>query len=385
MDERVFFAAAPSYSQSAVDAAVEQLLRQLPAAVLLAPGKTVLLKPNLLCAAAPEKAVTTHPAVVKAVIRAAKRRGVAASDIIVADSPGGPHASGLVKAAWKASGIAAACAEEGVGLYTGAASGEAPKAEGAKRRFTFLEPVLAADVLIDLPKAKTHMMTGLSAATKNLFGCIPGLQKAELHMRFPDRERFGRMMAEVWQCVRPDLVVMDAVLAMEGDGPAGGAPRRVGCLIGGEDAWGIDLAVCRMMGLAPDSVPYLAGGMKLGLCPAALDERRLCGDTELAQPIPGWKLPSGAVRLDFTNRFPRGLRWAAPAITRFAAPRPRVRRSGCIGCGKCAEICPQKTIRVENGKAQILPARCIRCFCCHEMCPVKAIDVYRPLGALFNL
>ena len=155
MDERVFFAAAPSYSQSAVDDAVEGFFRQLPAAVLLAPGKKVLLKPNLLSGTAPEKAVTTHPAVVAAVIRAAKRRGVAAADITVADSPGGPHASGLVKAAWKASGIAAVCAEEGVQLYTGIASGEAPKAEGAKRRFTLLEPVLAADVIIDLPKCKT--------------------------------------------------------------------------------------------------------------------------------------------------------------------------------------------------------------------------------------
>ena len=380
----ILFCSLPDYAdQAAVDAAVERIFAACPAAGRIGPAANVTLKPNLLAKHPPEHAVTTHPAVVRAVIRAVKRRG--AQQITLADSPGGVYTPAVLHGIYRASGLAQVCEEEGAALYDACEFGPRKTGGGLVQEFNLIRPVLEADFLIDLPKMKTHVMTGMTGAVKNLFGCIPGLQKAELHMRFPDRERFGRMMAEVWQCVRPDLVVMDAVLAMEGDGPAGGTPRRVGCLIGGEDAWGIDLAVCRMMGLAPDSVPYLAGGMKLGLCPAALDERRLCGDTELAQPIPGWELPSGAVRLDFTNRFPRGLRWAAPAITRFAAPRPRVRRSGCIGCGKCAEICPQKTIRVENGKAKILPARCIRCFCCHEMCPVKAIDVYRPLGALFNL
>ena len=221
MDERVFFAAAPDYSQDTVDAAVERLLQQLPAAALLAPGKKVLLKPNLLSGTAPEKAVTTHPAAVTAVIRAAKRRGVAASDITVADSPGGPHASGLVKSAWKASGLAAVCAEEGVRLCTGAASGEAPKTEGAKRRFTLLEPVLAADVIIDLPKCKTHMMTGLSAATKNLFGCIPGLQKAEWHMRCPKKEDFGDMLVDLLLTVKP---CWTAWWATRATAPAAAAP-----------------------------------------------------------------------------------------------------------------------------------------------------------------
>ena len=89
--------------------------------------------------------------------------------------------------------------------------------------------------------------------------------------------------------------------------------------------------------------------------------------------------------MDFSNRFPKPLRWAAPTVVKLAAPRPRIRRAKCIGCGKCAEICPQKTIHLQDKKARIDPAHCIRCFCCHEMCPVKAIDVYRPLGALFNL
>lgn len=306
MDERVFFAAAPSYSQSAVDDAVEGLFRQLPAAVLLAPGKKVLLKPNLLSGTAPEKAVTTHPAVVKAVIRAAKRRGVAAADITVADSPGGPHASGLVKAAWKASGIAAVCAEEGVQLYTGTASGEAPKAEGAKRRFTLLEPVLAADVIIDLPKCKTHMMTGLSAATKNLFGCIPGLQKAEWHMRCPQKEDFGDMLIDLLLTVKPSFAVLDGVVAHEGNGPSGGSPRPLGFLAAAEDMLSMDLALCRMLGLAPESVPYLAAAGRRGLCPAAFDPALAAGETALFAPVENFRLPDSWRKMNFSDSAPPG-------------------------------------------------------------------------------
>ncbi len=377
MDERVFFAAAPSYSQSAVDDAVEGLFRQLPAAVLLAPGKKVLLKPNLLSGTAPEKAVTTHPAVVAAVIRAVKRRGVAAADITVADSPGGPHASGLVKAAWKASGIAAVCAEEGVQLYTGTVSGEAPKAEGAKRRFTLLEPVLAADVIIDLPKCKTHMMTGLSAATKNLFGCIPGLQKAEWHMRCPKKEDFGDMLIDLLLTVKPSFAVLDGVVGHEGNGPSGGSPRPLGFLAAAEDMLSMDLALCRMLGLAPESVPYLAAAQKRGLCPAAFDPALAAGETALFAPVENFRLPDSWRKMNFSDSAPRAVRWAVPAVEKWVAPRPQIAPARCIGCGRCAEICPQHTIELKNKKAHIKPKDCIRCFCCHEVCPVQAIDTKR--------
>lgn len=377
MDERVFFAAAADYSRETVDAAVERLFQQLPAASLLAPGKKVLLKPNLLSGTAPEKAVTTHPAVVAAVIRAAKRRGVAAQDITVADSPGGPHASGLVKSAWKASGIAAVCAEEGVSLYTGTASGKAPKAEGAKRRFTLLEPVLAADVIIDLPKCKTHMMTGLSAATKNLFGCIPGLQKAEWHMRCPKKEDFGDMLIDLLLTVKPAFAVLDGVVGHEGNGPSGGSPRPLGFVAAAENLLSMDLALCVMLGLAPESVPYLAAAQRRGLCPAAFDPALAAGETALFAPVDNFRLPDSWRKMNFSDSAPRAVRWAVPAVEKWVAPRPKIAPARCIGCGRCAEICPQHTIEVKNKKAHIKPKDCIRCFCCHEVCPVQAIDTKR--------
>ena len=212
MDDKVYFAAAGSYDPAAVEAAVERLFCQLPAAAAVGPGKKVLLKPNLLAKHGPDKAVTTHPEVLRAVIRAVKRRG--ADDLLVADSPGGPYTPALVKSIYKASGLAAVCQEEQVPLYTACESAAAPAAGGAAaKEFTLLRPVLEADVLIDLPKLKTHMMTGLSAATKNLFGCIPGLQKAEWHMRLPEKERFGEMLVDLLETVKPAFAVLDAGVA----------------------------------------------------------------------------------------------------------------------------------------------------------------------------
>ena len=373
MDKNVYFAAVPDYDQQQLDAAVEQLFRALPAAQDLG-GKRVLLKPNLLAKHAPEKAVTTHPALVRAVIWAVRRRG--AASITVADSPGGVYNPGILRTIYKVSGLADVCREEGAALYTECKSREVEAAGELVRRFTLLEPVLDCDVLINLPKLKTHMMTGLSAATKNLFGCIPGLQKAEWHMRFPDRERFGQMLVDLLCTVKPGFAVLDGILAQEGDGPAGGTPRPVGILAAAEDHLQLDLALCLMLGIRPADVPYLNAAIGRGLCPPVFDPARAAGQSELCRPIPGYRLPSSWGSVDFADKAPRAVRWAVPAVERLLAPRPVIDKNRCIGCGKCAEICPQQTITMK-GKARIHPARCIRCFCCHEMCPVKAIQTRR--------
>ena len=373
MDKNVYFAAAANYDQQTVDAAVERLFCQLTAAQALG-GKRVLLKPNLLAKHTPERAVTTHPAMVRAVIRAVRRRG--AASITVADSPGGVYNPGILRSLYKVSGLTDVCREEGAALYTDCKSREVPAKGQMVKQFTLLEPVLDCDVIINLPKLKTHMMTGLSAATKNLFGCIPGLQKAEWHMRFPDKERFGGMLVDLLCTVKPGFAILDGILAQEGDGPAGGTPRMVGIVAAAEDHLQMDLALCRMLGIRPKDVPYLNAAISRGLCPEQFDPACAKGEGELCRPIPGYRLPSSWGSVDFADKAPRAVRWAVPAVERLLAPRPVINKSRCIGCGKCAEICPQHTITVQ-GKAHIHAARCIRCFCCHEMCPVKAIDTRR--------
>ena len=373
MSREVYCYAVPEYDSPALEAAVEDIFAKSAAAASLSAQSRVLLKPNLLAKHAPEKAVTTHPAVVAAVCAALHRRG--ARHITLADSPGGQYTPGVMKAIYRTSGLEAVCGKYGVALYTGCRARER-RTDGVRvREFNLIEPVHEAGFIIDLPKIKTHVMTGMSCAVKNLFGTIPGLQKAEMHMRFPEKERFGEMLVDLCETVRPDLVIADGILAMEGDGPAGGMPRKLGLLLGGEDAYTLDLAVCRMMNLPARNVPYLAAAMARGVCAETLDETLLRGDVEAAAPRTDYKLPAGCSGVSFAHSAPRFLRWAVPGVEQMIAPRPKIDRRKCIGCGKCAEICPGHTIAVRDKKARIDPKGCIRCFCCHEMCPVKAIEV----------
>ena len=220
---------AAEYTPACCEAAVERVFCLLKAPEAIGPDTKILLKPNLLSKSAPEKAVTTHPEMVRAVIRACVRRGARPENITLADSAGGLYNPAGVQALYKVCGMAAVCAEEGVNLYTACESVPCAVENGAVvRQFELLRPVLEADFIIDLPKFKTHVMTGMTAATKNLFGCIPGLKKAEWHTRFPDRERFGRMLIDLLLTVKPAMAVLDGIVGMEGDGPGGGEPRAVG-------------------------------------------------------------------------------------------------------------------------------------------------------------
>ena len=329
MGKEVHCYSVPDYASAALAAAVEDIFAQSAAARALGPRSRVLVKPNLVAKHAPEKAVTTHPAVLDTVCAALRRRGV--ESITVADSPGGLYNPAVMKSIYKASGLLAVCERHGALAYT-ACEAAPRKTDGVRvKEFSLLRPVLEADFIIDLPKVKTHVMTGMSCAVKNLFGTVPGLQKAEFHMRFPEKEPFGEMLVDLCETVRP----------------------------------------------------YLAAAHARGLCEAALDEALLRGDTQAAAPVADYKLPAGFADISFADKAPRALRWAVPGVEKWLAPRPKIHRSKCIGCGKCAEICPGHTITVENGKAHIVPRACIRCFCCHEMCPAKAIDVKR--AGIFNL
>lgn len=366
-----------SYDADAVREAVEAVFAVWDGAAALKAGTRVLLKPNLLARHAPDKAVTTHPAVVRAVIDALVARGVRAADITVADSPGGVYNEGVMRAIYRVSGMEDVCEATGAKLYMGCRARQR-RAEGELvRSFHLIEPVHDADVIIDLPKIKTHVMMGMTCAVKNLFGTIPGLEKAELHMRFPDKQRFGEMLVDLCGAVRPSLVIADGVVGMEGDGPAGGVPRALNVVLGGADPYEIDLAVCRMMDLEPENVPYLDAALRRGVCQRVNGPWNILGDADAAAPVAGFRLPRSYADVNFSARVPRPVRWLVPGAEKLIAPHPVIERGRCVGCGKCAEICPQHTISLKKGRAHIDPSKCIRCFCCHEMCPVKAIRVRR--------
>ncbi len=378
---KVAFVKESSYSTEAVEQAVEYLFSFISCTKKINSESKILLKPNLLAKHVPERAVTTHPEVLRAVIHACVKRGARRENIIVADSAGGLYNPTQMKNLYQGCGLTAIAKEEQVQLYSACESTN-HKVQSGKvvTEFEILNPVLEADIIINLPKFKAHVMTGMTAACKNMFGVIPGLKKSEWHMRFPDKERFGDMIIDLLETITPDFAILDGILAMEGDGPAGGEPREIGVLMASEDMVNLDLAVAQMMGLDPMRVPYLKAAHLRGLGNEKFDSADAVGEVDAFTLIEQWKLPesyqgNGNGYIDFAEYVPSIFRPVVKRLEEAVAPRPVIDKKLCIGCGKCAEICSQDTIEITNKKATIIKQKCIRCFCCHEMCPVKAIEV----------
>lgn len=359
-----------SYEDELLYEAVKRQFAFLAVEKELKPGMKVLLKPNLLMKRRPEEFTTTHPSVASAVVRVLKEYGI--TDIILADSPGGPYAGPLLSGIYNASGFTAASQTAGFSLNTDTGYRETVRMENVLcKQFYLINPVHEADYIIDLCKLKTHGMVGLSGAVKNMFGCIPGLMKPELHFRFPEEERFCEMLVDLCETVRPNLVVVDAVDSMEGDGPSGGTLLHTGMLLAGKNPYDIDLMLCKIIGFEPEKIHTVRIARNRGLSAGSADELTALGDTPAL--FPDFVKPTSH-DVNFSNSMPR---WIPKSILNHFASKPKIIKKGCIGCGKCAESCPAKTIELKARKATIHYDNCIRCFCCHEMCPVKTIEIKR--------
>ncbi|WP_409968546.1 DUF362 domain-containing protein [Bengtsoniella intestinalis] len=378
MSKTVFVQTVTHYNAQLVEQAVETLFSQLEAPQMISSQTRILLKPNILAKHPPEHAVTTHPIVVQAVIHACVRRGAKPANILLADSSGGVYHPSQIKSFYKTCGFASLETSEGISLYTDCQSTVIQTINGrVAKEFDIINPALEADFIINLPKYKTHVMTGMTAACKNMFGLVPGLKKSQWHMRFPDKERFGHMLMDLLEVCPPQMAILDGIIGMEGDGPAGGTPRCAGVLMASEDMVNLDLAIAHMMGLAPMRVPYLQAAYQRGLGDSAIDLSTVVGDLPV---MVDWQLPrsyqgNSESCMDFADHIPKVFTPLIRKIESAIAPQPLVIPSLCIGCGKCKEICPQDTISIVKGKANVHHKQCIRCFCCHEVCPVKAIDI----------
>ena len=374
MRNRVWLAQCPDYGQS-LEEKIERAFDALQVWDKIRPGMRVVLKPNLVMSSKPEQAIITHPAFTAAVGKCVQKAG---GRVIIAESPGGPYTPAAIKAMFRATGyrdMAEAC---GFTLYTDCKSREVTLPQAKRcRELSVVEPFLDRDYLIDLPKLKTHSMVGFSGAVKNLFGTVPGLQKPELHCRFPEREPFSEMLCDLCHFLGPDLSLMDGIWAMEGNGPTGGQRRDLHVIAGSESPWALDVAAASLVGLEPEKIAMLREGHERGYGPLDLSELELVGDPMETLLAPDF-LKAQASSTDFIDRLPKFLR---PAAKKLATPYPRIDKKRCVGCGKCAESCPQHTITLREGKAVIRYQNCIRCFCCHEMCPKHVVQIKR-LGLL---
>ncbi len=327
---------------------------------LIRPGQTVLLKPNLLTDAEPERAKTTHPELARAVIRLVRARG---ANCVVSDSP-----ASVMKIArvWERTGFRRLCEEEGVPLLSLEQEGaEAFEENGVK--FAVARRVLDADVVISLPKVKTHVLTTFTCGVKNLYGCVPGMRKSAMHKVYFRQARFSRVLAGIYAHVRPALTIADGVVAMEGNGPSSGRLTTLGLVAAARDAVALDAVLCEVAGLRSASVPYLREMKRRGL-----------GETDWrAVDVVGESIDS--VRHPFLAPNTTGVRLMPQWLVDLAAPlvwcRPGFSEQ-CVFCGRCVEMCPAGALSMEKGqRPKLNPKACIECCCCHEVCPHHAVEM----------
>jgi len=369
----VFVRLTPDYDGERLYRAVSEFFERTGAQKDILPGARVLLKPNLLSAHRPEACVTTRPELVSAVLRRLDELGV--KDAAVADSPGGPYLKANLKSIYSACGYLRPELEPRLN-YDLSYRGVHSALECGVPIFNIISPVLDADFVIDLAKLKTHSMTTVSASVKNLFGVTPGLQKADLHRRFPDVSAFCRMLCALAVTVKPYMAILDAVDSMEGNGPNGGTPKHTGLLLASRDLFALDSEAVRFTGIPAAKVPLLTEAEKLGLLGP---QPRLSGDP-LVPCDPPFVLPDTIRSTTFADSIPAPVRRLSTAVVdRATRSYPRVDRSVCVGCGKCAESCPKHIITLRKGKASMPRRGCISCFCCQELCPMHAISARRLL------
>lgn len=337
-------------------------------------GTTVFLKLNLLLKKKPEEAVTTHPALIEALVRILQKKGAI---ITLGDSPGGPYLPSRLKSIYRTCGIEKVAEKTGAELNYDVEETHVPFPEGkVSKSFQIISPVLKADKVISLPKLKTHMMTKYTGAVKNQFGVIPGLKKADYHLKMHKIEAFSNMLIDLSLCVNPALHIMDAVIGMEGNGPSGGIPRKVGALIISSDPFALDVAALKLVKIRADLVPTVKGAVSRGLV-GTMRQVAITGNSMEEWDIPPFLVP----KISDNVRFP-----IPEFITRPLRPKPYFLADKCIECGDCADNCPPRALRLTGqGKPQLDLKSCIRCFCCQELCPKQAVVVKRnPLGRILE-
>lgn len=340
----------------------------------VSPGERVLIKPNLLSPAPPDRAITTHPSVVEAVIEQIKLAG---GIPLIAESPGAGlrHDEPNMRRVYSATGMADVAQRTGVELRLDPNPSYAHLPEGKLLKGAQIIPTLKeVDCLVNLPKLKTHVFMGFTGAVKNLFGVIHGVAKTAMHVRFSDELSFASMLLDVARFAGPRLTLMDGVVGLEGNGPgSGGRPREIGIIIAGNDPLEVDLIACRLVGFDIEEIPVFRAALRRGDWKGEWPE--VVGLNPEEASVPDFEKPTSYPPEKRFLRFKRVNRAIEKILEQAVAPRPVPVKGRCIGCGICLQSCPQGAIEIVGGTAVIDHSICIRCYCCHEMCPRSAIKL----------
>lgn len=328
-------------------------------------GMKVAIKPNLLLAKSPDGHATTHPAVIAAIGLQIIECGATP---LVVESPGGPYFVTYLKATYKACGMTAMSKKYNIPLNKDlSTTPKVIKTERNTRKITVLKPLLDCDLIINASKMKTHAMMIFTGAIKNMFGAIAGTEKAAYHINSSDYDQFANDLIDIFQTVVPTLNVMDGIIAMEGEGPSAGDPKKVGVIVTSTNGFSLDSAVHDML-LIDKEQSYIMKNAKLrGI---SLDYEIVGNDLEDVL-ITDFNVPFQQQKGDSKGIIGK--------ILSNSRSKPVVIKDKCIGCEICKDNCPADCIVMVDKKPVFDYDACIRCFCCQELCPESAIFAKKPL------
>lgn len=283
---------ADSYQQQALQADIKRLLEPLGGiGAFVKPGNRVLLKPNLLTAGRPGKECITRPELVRCVAQMVQEAG---GKPFFGDSPAFGTAMGVARA----NGYLPMMAE--LNLPVVEFHGQRYQTQSdAFNHLRLSKEAMEADVVINLPKLKSHMQLTLTMGVKNLFGCVPGKMKAWWHMEAgKDENRFGEMLVETARAINPDLTILDGIIGHQGNGPSGGEPRQLNVLGASSDVFALDRSIVEMLNIAPELIPTITAAERLGLSPQ-LAEITFPAQRPVDLQVSDWQLPDALMPIDF--------------------------------------------------------------------------------------
>ena len=354
MKTRVSLLKCRNYDEKEVRVAVENAFGLLGGMEgFVKKGEKVLIKPNILSGRPPEDGVCTHLEVIRQVVRLVKDCGALP---FIADNPGGSVAT---IEAYKGSGLMELAKEEGI---------ELKETCGIKvvKGLPFASYVFECDKIISLPKMKTHSLMGLTGAIKNMYGVIAGLHKAELHKQFPEASELMKVLVDIFEIRKPDIVLMDWIVSMDGDGPASGRLRNTGILIASEDSVSVDAVFSSLIGCEPLELLTTREAYGRGLGEANMENIDILGEDLKGCAIDDFQLPGKISLVNIFGPFAKPL----ARLVRFG---PAIDGRLCLRCRICLETCPVSAITMDSKKPSIDLKKCIRCMCCHEVCPHRAV------------
>lgn len=326
----------------------------------------ILIKPNLLSPRPPDKAITSHPTVIKSIVEYLSNFDC---EIIIADSPAGTYNQKVLETLYSTCGMTEVANETKATLNFDTTDKIVNFENGkALKKSLILAPAVEADFIINVAKLKTHTLTRLTCATKNLFGLMPGVLKFRQHLAMPDLSIFAQMLIDICNYFEDKTFhFVDGIIGMEGEGPSGGDPKFAGAILAGSNSQMVDILACHIMGMPINTVPTLIGY-------TGTENIEIINFKEIKTY--NFNLPP-IMKRSIPDKVPK---FVQNILTELTIPKPLFDLKTCKKCNLCVESCPAEIISLNVKGPKIKDyTKCIRCYCCQESCPFRSIHLSTPL------